>query len=344
MFVYIGGYTERDGKHTGNKGIVTASLSGEGTLEALCCEPCANPSFLCIGPSGKTLFAAAEDSPSFFVRYDIRRDGSLSEASRALIPGGPLCHLALSEDGRFLAGAGYRTGIIAVARIDEDGTLADPAPVIRLTGKGITARQQSPHAHQIVFRDGRMYCCDLGTDEVRVFRLDRKSGALSALPSIRLPAGEGPRHLVFSEDGAFLYVITELGNHIAAFRPDKSGTSYLPLAVCDLVAQEAGDAAASEISVDPSGRYLFASVRFHDALVRFRLDSETGLLSDRTEFDCHGKTPRHFSFTPDGRFLLIANQDSDEVVCCRYDALRGSVGEKTGSLTVYSPTFAAAIE
>ena len=39
-----------------------------------------------------------------------------------------------------------------------------------------------------------------------------------------------------------------------------------------------------------------------------------------------GKTPRNFNFDPSGKYLLVANQNSDEIVIFKRD-------EKTGLLT-----------
>jgi len=39
-----------------------------------------------------------------------------------------------------------------------------------------------------------------------------------------------------------------------------------------------------------------------------------------------GRTPRHFALDPSGRYLLVANQDSDEIAVFR-------VHPKTGQLT-----------
>ena len=56
------------------------------------------------------------------------------------------------------------------------------------------------------------------------------------------------------------------------------------------------------------------------------MDEATGRLSFVEHHSCLGKTPRDFTIDPSGRFVLVANQNSDTVAVLRIDP-------KTGKLT-----------
>ncbi|MGI9036933.1 MAG: lactonase family protein, partial [Pyrinomonadaceae bacterium] len=65
-----------------------------------------------------------------------------------------------------------------------------------------------------------------------------------------------------------------------------------------------------------------------DSIASFKIDDKTGELAFIEHTPTQGKTPRNFEIEPNGRFLLAANQNADNIVVFAID-------EKTG---VLSPT------
>ncbi|HEY1464180.1 MAG TPA: beta-propeller fold lactonase family protein, partial [Terriglobales bacterium] len=47
--------------------------------------------------------------------------------------------------------------------------------------------------------------------------------------------------------------------------------------------------------------------------------------------------PRHFTFDPSGKWLLVANQDSDNIVIFRVDPQTGRLNPSGQSVTLSSP-------
>jgi 6-phosphogluconolactonase len=69
----------------------------------------------------------------------------------------------------------------------------------------------------------------------------------------------------------------------------------------------------------------------------FRADPADGRLTLLGHRSSEGRTPRSFTLTPDGRFLLVANQDSDTVVTLPIDQETGRLGETASLAHVPSP-------
>ena len=70
----------------------------------------------------------------------------------------------------------------------------------------------------------------------------------------------------------------------------------------------------------------------------FRVGAD-GLLTFQSEVDSGGSIPRDFNLTPDGKYLLAANQDSDNVCVYAIDGcgdlhLIGPCGSPMGAVTV----------
>ena len=86
---------------------------------------------------------------------------------------------------------------------------------------------------------------------------------------------------------------------------------------------------AAEIAVDPSGRFLYASNRFHNSIAAFSIDGEQGLLRLIGIVATQGRTPRHFAIDSEGTHLITANQDTDTLTVFDIDP-------DTGALTLAS--------
>ena len=87
-----------------------------------------------------------------------------------------------------------------------------------------------------------------------------------------------------------------------------------------------GKGSAADIHVSPDGKFLYASNRGEaNELVIYSIDN-AGKLSLVGHQSVLGKTPRNFAIDPSGKFLLAANQDSNDIVIFKRDV-------KTGLLT-----------
>ncbi len=129
--------------------------------------------------------------------------GSLTEINHQAAGGNGPCFVTVSHDGRSLAVANYGSGSVALYPLSATGAIEPSASVIQHKGSGpMKQRQSEPHAHSVRFSadDSKLLAADLGTDDVFVY--DIMDGQLrdSELKSLRVKAGSGPRHFVFSPD------------------------------------------------------------------------------------------------------------------------------------------------
>ncbi|NLB77354.1 MAG: lactonase family protein, partial [Clostridiaceae bacterium] len=69
--------------------------------------------------------------------------------------------------------------------------------------------------------------------------------------------------------------------------------------------------------------------RGHNSIVAYSRDKETGTLSFVESIPCGGDTPRNFAIDPTGKFVLVCNQDTDNI--CVF-----SIDNDTGKLTKVS--------
>ena len=82
---------------------------------------------------------------------------------------------------------------------------------------------------------------------------------------------------------------------------------------------ETGYSDASEVMIDPSGRYVLVSNRYTDSIAVYRIDRTTGYLKSVGFYPCLGKTRAFFCFAPNGR-CYVANEDSDTIIEFDFDS------------------------
>ena len=313
-----------------------------------------NPSFLVIDSKRNLLFAVNEID-----RFEGKASGGVSSFridanSGKLTPinqqpsmGTGPCHLTLDRPGKNVVVANYNSGSVAVIPVAPDGRLGEPSDVVQHTGSSVDpARQKGPHAHCARFDPaGRyLFVCDLGLDKVMAYNLDSGKGKLSPLdpPFATVKPGSGPRHIAFRPDARFAYVINEMASSITAFSYDASkGRLHEIETVSSLPPRFQGNNSGAEIEVDASGKFVFASNRGSDSVTAFRIDPAKGALTYVDEQSSGGKTPRHFGIDPTANFMLICNQNSDNILPCLIDHGTGRLRPSGVLASAPSPVCAA---
>lgn len=231
---------------------------------------------------------------------------------------------------------------VASFPLHDDGTLLPARNAYRHDGHGPHADRQSvPHAHCIAPSPDNRFALvtDLGADTVSVYRIDTQGGGL--LPPLReplrLPAGSGPRHLAFHPSLPGVYVVNELNNTLSrlAYARENGGVA-LEQTIAALPDGLAGSHAA-DLAVSNDGRFLYVSFRGADCIGVYALADDGALAQRRGIHPSGGRTPRSFTLSPSNRFLLVANQDSDQLAVWRIDARSGALLDLADEARVGTP-------
>jgi 6-phosphogluconolactonase len=342
-FGFIGAYTgEKNGRA---KGIYVFTFDPEnGVIEDMrLAAEAANPSWLCVSPSGEYLYSVNEmsfngENSGALSAYKIRKDGGLKFINQKKSCGGAPCHLAMDDRGTVIICSNYSNGILSVFRLLKDGGIDEAAQIIKFSGKGPNPlRQNGPHAHSFWFDKNysRGFACDLGTDRVMCYDIDRNNAGYlkpSDVPWYNSSSGAGPRHMAFNPAGGAVYLLNELNSTIEVLKPypfEKIQT------ISTLPGGFQGNNTAAAIRTSPDGNFVYASNRGHDSIAVFKAQGKEGTLELKTITSSGGAVPRDFNLDPAGNFLLSANQDSDNLVVFRVDK-NGKI-EKAGEYPAPSP-------
>ncbi|MBV8830994.1 MAG: lactonase family protein [Acidobacteriaceae bacterium] len=306
-----------------------------------------NPSFLTADPQFRYLYAVSElegNVDGAVAAFSIdRKTGALHFLNSASSNGVAPCHLAVDHTAKLLAVANYGTGGVAVFPIQGEGHLGSMSELLTAKGSSVNPkRQEGPHAHEVVISaDNRFaYVPDLGLDEIRLYRIDPENAKLGPTdpPFVKVQPGSGPRHLAFSPDGKYAYLIHELESFVTVFARNSENGVLLPLQkVSTLPAGFKGENGPAEVAVDKAGKFVYASNRGPGTIAVFAVNRGDGKLNQIQVAETGGTFPRAFEFDPTGRFLLVGDQKANRFVIFSIDPTTGKLSLTVNKFEVSSP-------
>ncbi|QEG36590.1 lactonase family protein [Bythopirellula goksoeyrii] len=301
------------------------------------------PEFLTLRSDGRRLYAACRlpNGDGGVAAFEIGSDGkSLQLMNTQPLGGGRACHVAIDPTTRCLYSAQYGDGTVAVFPLAEDGSIEARSALVEHKGSGPDAsRQETPHPHSVnpSPNDSFLLVPDLGTDRVEIYRTDPATGTLESYGHGNSPPGGGPRHMTFSSNSEFAYVVNEMGLSVTVFKYDSKAGSLEPIQTIPTIPEDLRTPGnnCSEIRMHPSGQFLYTGNRVHDSITAFRVDPQSGRLTFIEVEAAHGKHPRNFNVDPSGKWLLVAGRDSNSISVFKIDQDSGEL-DYTGQ-SVSSP-------
>ncbi len=349
--VYVGTYTA-----TNSKGIYNYRFdpkTGKLTPIGVAAEM-ANPSFMVTDPQHRFLYAVTEmgqepGADSYKKNGSIssfsidRKTGALTFLNKVDAGGGGSCHLVVDKTGNMLFVANYGSGNVASFAIKPDGSIGERTGFDQHTGSSVDpARQKGPHAHAVVLSpDNRfLFVPDLGTDQIKIYRVDAAKGTFTANDPeyATVKAGLGPRHFTFGRGAKFAYAVCEMGSSVAVFSYNPVNGSLTPVqTISNLPDGFTGIDNSAEIEMDRSGRFLYASNRGNDSITVFAVDPAKGTLTKVQVVPTQGNIPRNFALDPTGKYLIAANQKSNNLVVFSVDPKDGKLKAAGQMLDIPSP-------
>lgn len=317
-----------------------------------------NPSWLTLSRDQRRLYVVNENGPGQadpvgrVSSYAIDpKTHELSLINQVQSLGNEPTHSSLSGEASHLFVSNYSVaedpgGTLAVLPVGADGKLQ---PVVQMSSHPSSRvnpqRQMSAHVHSTVSApDGRyVFSNDLGADRIFVYRFDPKANPdlplTAAKPAaVQLPPGSGPRHLLFSADGKHAWLTMEMSAQVAVF--DYRDGQLEQTQMVDLAAgQPVSDKAAAALHASADDKFLYVSNRgTANQVLVFAIDPATGHLKELQRRSVEGDHPREFSLDPSGKFLLIANQKSNQIVVVERDAKTGLLGKTVQKLPMDAPS------
>ena len=339
------------GTYTGGKseGVYVYKFnSSDGSFKEVSHVKTSNPSFVAVSPNEKYVYAVHEDAGNNGKGGEIsafsfnKKTGILTYLNEQPTEGDHPCYVVVDKTGKWVIAANYTSGSLTVLPVKNDGSLGKPVTNIQHHGSSINKdRQSSPHVHcTLLSPDNKfLFVPDLGIDKVMIYAFDAKTGKLTPAkqPFAKSIDGSGPRHFTFHPNNKYAYLIEELSGTVETFRYN-NGTVKNIQRISTMPAGDTSFAGSADIHVSPDGKFLYASNRStSNTIAIFKINAADGKLALVGHQSTLGQTPRNFNFDPSGNFLLVANQNSDQVVIFKRDKLTGLLTDTGKRMDVGKP-------
>jgi 6-phosphogluconolactonase len=304
-------------------------------------ENVVNPSYLTVSKDNKFVYAVNENGSKSAVSsfgYN-SASGKLNFMNSEDTQGADPCYII--NDHKNVITANYSGGNISVFGRNGDGSLTKVKQVVQHFGKGVNAgRQGSPHVHMVYFSPDKKYVLvnDLGTDKVYsyVYNRDSADKVLKIKDSISVKSGSGPRHLVFSKDGKYVYLLQEMDGTLSVF--NYSNGKLKKVEEKSILANDfKGDIGSADIHISPDGKFLYASNRGDANTISIFKIVKGGKLEYKGQSSTLGKGPRNFAIDPSGNFLLVAHQYTNDIVVFKRDKTSGAITDTGKRIALCSP-------
>jgi 6-phosphogluconolactonase len=303
-----------------------------------------NPSYLAVSSNNKFVYAVNENDNGEVSSFSFEpKTGQLTFINKVSTLGGSPCYVSVDKNQKNLFVANYSGGNIAVLPLNEDGSIAPASMTLKDDGHGINKeRQEKAHVHTAVLSPDEKYVLytDLGTDKINItkYKGGKNNQIVPANPAfVSVKPGYGPRHLAFSNDKKYLYLVTEMGSSVIVFDYN-NGKPKQKQDISLLADGFKGATGAADIHISPNGKFLYATNRgdANDISV-FSINPENGELTFVDRKATGGKGPRNFIIDPTGKYLLVAHQNSDNIYVFQLDEATGKLIRVVSRIEVGNP-------
>lgn len=300
-----------------------------------------NPSYLTVSPSNNVIYSVNENGAKSNVsafKY-VPATGKMSLLNKKDSEGADPCYI-INDDKNVIV-ANYSGGSIAVFGKKNDGSFTDAKQVIKLSGSSVNKdRQASAHIHTVYFSPDKKYvfATDLGSDKIYMYsyNADGDHNVLTLKETISVKPGSGPRHLAFNPNGIFMYLLNELDGSLIVY-------SYIndKLAVIQETTVVAkgfeGATGGADIHFTADGRYMYATDRGDANTITVFKAHSNGKVNVVQSISTQGCGPRNFVIDPTENYILVANQDTNNVVIFKRDKLSGMLTDTGKKIELCAP-------
>ncbi|MDR2039206.1 MAG: lactonase family protein [Bacteroidales bacterium] len=314
-----------------NTGIYVYRFDQEkGTATYTSQEKAIKPSYLVVSSDERFVYSVGldEEKKAIANAFSFNKEtGKLNLLNTQPTNAAGPCYINTDRNANFVVTANYASGTVSIFPLRNDGYLDPVVRLLTFEGNGPDKnRQEHPHLHCVVFSPDEkfLYAEDLGSDQVHKFNVSQNSPFLSPgdPDSFQVEPGSGPRHLTFHPNGNYAYLINELSGKVTAFRYDNGDLNAIQYIASDTTAG-VGSKGSADIHISPDGRFLYASNRLKsDGIAIFSIHPSDGTLTF-AGYQPTGIHPRNFIITPNGKYLLVANKDSNNIQIFRIDPQTG---------------------
>lgn len=234
-------------------------------------------------------------------------------------------YVGLDEKNHLLFGANYHGSRIDVFHVGPHDELKRTDSVMHDGPTGPRPEQKIPHVHYAdLTPDGRLITCDLGEDLIAIYDISDDSH-LTEVSHFQDDPGFGTRHLAFDPSGHFTYVLGELSSQLEVLQYDPRSAKVTRIQKLRTIpANWHAHNGAGTIHISHDGRFVYTSNRGENTIAVFAVLPDHKVKHIQS-ISSEGDFPRDFNFNRDEKYIVAANQNSDNLTLFRRNPQSGKL-------------------
>lgn len=326
--VLFSGYTKKAGK-----GVYAAQFNSDNgelsTPEVL--VELNGPTYIDVTNDLKLIALAKSGDKGGIVVYDISGDKPKmldEDFSEETSPS----YVKFDASRNLIFSAYFHLSKVKIDHLTDDGKIEHYSEV-KFEGHGPRTEQDQSKPHfSVLTPDGKLIICDYGADRIYIYDIeDPKQPRL--MNNYIAPAGYAPRHLVFHPTKPYVYVACELSSKILVMEYDAQ-TAGLTLVDEVSAAKDEQKNTTAAIRISKDGKFLYASTRGADTIAAFTVDPNGDRLKKLDTVSTKGNGPRDFDLDPSDKYVIAANQDSDDLAIFKRNVNKGMLSKLGNNISI----------
>ncbi len=280
------------------------------------------------------LYAAVRSEPYRLIQLRIEpQTGKLALESEREVDES-IVSLDSDSYNQWLLAASFNQNRLSVKPLSDTGEMLSPTVDIQHHG----------HCHMFRFSANErwMVATEFGRDKIYVYASPNAvTHPVEAVFEYQCAKDSGPRHIVFSQCGAYLYVLTEMSATVMTFAFEQENgslsliaeTAALPLEELGLerglppsqrVENDVPRAWAADIHLTQNGRFLYVSERSLSVIACLEI-SENDPVPRYVSHHSVEQQPRSFMITDDDQYILVSGELAKELGVYAIDSSNGTM-------------------
>lgn len=259
-----------------------------------------------LAQDGNYVFAVQEigdtNNCGYVVSYK-KNQNNLEFLNKKDSAGSNPCHIEISHKNRMIFISNYMNGFFSAYKINSDGSIGD-----LIYNEVIDNKKSHLHCSKVFNNEKNVITVDLGMDTLNVYEI--KKDTLQKICTKRFEDGTEPRHIAVANDRLFL--ITEISCKL--YELDFKNNKLEIVQEISILPKEhlkAKNDTGAAIKISNDGKFIYTSIRGHNSISVFRYkNNKIELVQNILSY---GNTPRDLEIDKTEKYLLVANQDSDEI-------------------------------
>ncbi|MCI8470230.1 MAG: lactonase family protein [Clostridia bacterium] len=252
------------------------------------------------------LYHIIETSDGMVASYHIK-NSLFSSLNHCSTYGKCPCHLTLDTTRKILYIANYEDGSFSAFKINSNGSIGNQLYFEKF-------EKDVSHIHFISLSqdNNHLFVIDLGTNKIHAYTINTiPYFNLHCCDTFSFPHDTQPRHLVLDLKDR-IHVITENSCEIytLSFKNDTFSFLFKTSLFYNSLQKLEGDTGCA-IKINKNHTFLYASLRGQNLICVFEiLENKLNLIQS---ISCYGSMPRDISFDKTEKYLICANQGSDNL-------------------------------